>query len=142
MATGTDGGLLDNPKPQSVYKHGILDQYVLQFATMTASKLSPNRCLLVDGFAGRGRFDTKEPGSAEYMMLAAQKAKSTTTLDLFLVEKAPADYASLDAFADEYRKRAGIPRVRNGCGLSSLTRSARSMMSSIGLRIFERGMCT
>lgn len=22
MATGTDGGLLDGPKPQSVYKHG------------------------------------------------------------------------------------------------------------------------
>lgn len=105
MATGTDGGLLDNPKPQSVYKHGILDQYVIQFATMTASPLSPKRCLLVDGFAGRGRFDTKQPGSAEYMMLAAQKAKATTTIDLFLVEKAPADYASLDAVADEYRNR-------------------------------------
>lgn len=105
MATGTDGGLLDSPKPQSVYKHGILDQYVIQFATMTASRLTPRRAVVVDGFAGRGRFDTKEPGSAEYMMLAAQKAKTTTTIDLLLVEKAPEEYATLNAVADEYRRR-------------------------------------
>lgn len=105
MATGTDGGLLGSPKPQSVYKHGILDQYVVQFATMTASKPTPKRSVLVDGFAGRGRFDTKVPGSAEHMMLAAQKAKSTTIIDLFLVERASADYASLTSVADEYRNR-------------------------------------
>ena len=117
MATGTDGGLLDSPKPQSVYKHGLLDQYVIQFATMTASKLSPKRSVLVDGFAGRGRFDTKEPGSAEYMMLAAQKAKSKTTIDLLLVEKAPADYTSLDSVADEYRSRGIRVDSYNGeCG--------------------------
>ncbi len=80
MATGTDGGLLETPKPQSVYKHGILEQYVIQCATMTASSLTPKRSVLVDGFAGRGRFDTKEPGSAEYMMLAAQKAKATMAM--------------------------------------------------------------
>lgn len=105
MATGTDGGLLDSPKAQSVYKHGILEQYVIQFATMTASALSPKRSVLVDGFAGRGRFDTKEPGSAEHMMLAAQKAKATTAIDLLLVEKTAASYASLNSVADEYRDR-------------------------------------
>lgn len=117
MATGTDGGLLDSPKPQSVYKHGLLDQYVIQFATMTASKLSPKRSVLVDGFAGRGRFDTNEPGSAEYMMLAAQKAKSQTTIDLFLVERTAADYASLNSVADEYRNRGIHIDTFNGeCG--------------------------
>jgi len=117
LATGTEGGLLDSPKPQSVYKHGLLDQYVIQFATMTASKLNPKRSVLVDGFAGRGRFDTKEPGSAEYMMLAAQKAKSTTTIDLLLVEKAPADYASLESVADEYRTRGiRIDSYNGECG--------------------------
>ncbi|WP_157009133.1 three-Cys-motif partner protein TcmP [Agromyces laixinhei] len=117
MATGTDGGLLDSPKPQSVYKHGILDQYVIQFAMMTASKLTPKRSVLVDGFAGRGRFDSKEPGSAEYMMLAAQKAKSNTTIDLLLVEKAPAEYSSLNAVADEYRNRGiRIDSYNGECG--------------------------
>lgn len=103
MPTGTDAGLLDSPKPQSVYKHGILDQYVIRFATMTANKLTPKRSVLFDGFAGRGRFDTGEPGSAEHMMLAAQKAKKTTRIDLLLVEKAREDYQSLDAVADQYR---------------------------------------
>lgn len=105
MPTGTDAGLLDSPKPQSVYKHGILEQYVIQYATMTASKLTPKRCVLFDGFAGRGRFDTKEPGSAEHMMLAAQKAKVKTTIDLLLVEKAREDFETLDKVADEYRGR-------------------------------------
>lgn len=75
MPTGTDGGLLDSPKPQSVYKHGILEQYVIRFATMTACKLNPKRAVLFDGFAGRGRFDTGEAGSAEHMMIAAQKGQ-------------------------------------------------------------------
>lgn len=117
MATGTDGGLLDSPKPQSVYKHGILEQYVIQFATMTASALTPKRSVLVDGFAGRGRFDTKEAGSAEYMMLAAQKAKTTTAIDLLLVEMDAADYASLNSVADEYRFRGiRIDSYNGDCG--------------------------
>lgn len=117
MATGTDGGLLDSPKPQSVYKHGILEQYVIRFATMTASLLTPKRSVLFDGFAGRGRFDTKEAGSAEHMMLAAQKVKATTTIDLVLVEKSREDFERLDQVADEYRARGIRINGYNGdCG--------------------------
>lgn len=117
MPTGTDGGLLDSPKPQSVYKHGILEQYVVRFATMTASKLNPKRAVLFDGFAGRGRFDTGEAGSAEHMMIAAQKVKATTQIDLLLVEKARDDYESLDKVADEYRARGITIASHNGdCG--------------------------
>lgn len=117
MATGTDGGLLESPKPQSVYKHGILEQYVIRFATMTASKLSPKRAVLFDGFAGRGRFGTGEAGSAEHMMIAAQKVKASTTIDLLLVEKASADYASLETVATEYRTRGiRIDSYNGDCG--------------------------
>lgn len=117
MATGTDAGLLTSPKPQSVYKHGILEQYVIRFATMTASRLNPKRAVLFDGFAGRGRFDTGEPGSAEHMMLAAQKVKESTTIDLLLVEQAAKDYESLNTVADEYRARGIRIATRNGdCG--------------------------
>lgn len=117
MATGTDAGLLESPRPQSVYKHAILEQYVVRFATMTASKLNPKRAVLFDGFAGRGRFDTGEAGSAEHMMLAAQKVKATTQIDLLLIEKNPDDYASLDAVADEYRARGIHIDSHNGeCG--------------------------
>lgn len=117
MATGTEAGLLESPRPQSVYKHAILEQYVVRFATMTASKLNPKRAVLFDGFAGRGRFDTGEAGSAEHMMLAAQKVKATTQIDLLLIEKNPDDYASLDAVADEYRARGIHINSHNGeCG--------------------------
>ena len=117
MATGTEAGLLESPKPQSVYKHGILEQYVIRFATMTASKLRPKRAVLFDGFAGRGRFNTGEAGSAERMMIAAQKAKNSTTIDLFLVERNREDFVSLEGVADEYRNRGVHVDSRNGdCG--------------------------
>lgn len=117
MPTGTDAGLLESPRPQSVYKHAILEQYVIRFATMTASRLTPKRSVLFDGFAGRGRFDTGEAGSAEHMMLASQKVKATTQIDLLLVEKNPRDYESLNAVADEYRARGIRIDSHNGdCG--------------------------
>lgn len=117
MATGTDAGLLDSPRPQSVYKHGILEQYVIRFATMTASRLTPKRAVLFDGFAGRGRFDTGQAGSAEHMMLAAQKVKATTRIDLLLVEKARDDFESLNKVADEYRARGiSIDSHHGDCG--------------------------
>lgn len=105
MSTGTDAGLLDRPKAQSVYKHGIIEHYVIRYAAMTASKLDPKRCVLFDGFAGRGRFETGEPGSAEHMMIAAQTIKASTQVDLLLVEKDHDSYLALNAVADEYRER-------------------------------------
>jgi three-Cys-motif partner protein len=117
MATGTSAGLLDEAQPQSVFKHAILDQYLIRFAIMTASKLSPRRAVLVDGFAGRGRHADGTPASSEYMMLAAQKAKATTQVDLFLVEKSRSDYRRLSAVADEYRGRGLNVFTRQGeCG--------------------------
>jgi three-Cys-motif partner protein len=51
------------------------------------------------------------------MMLAAQKVKATTKIDLLLVEKQPDDYASLDAVADEYRARGiRIDSYNGDCG--------------------------
>jgi three-Cys-motif partner protein len=114
MATGTDAGLLDGPKPQSVYKHGILEQYGIRYATMTASKLTPKRSVLFDGFAGRGRFDAGKPASAEHMMLAAQKMKASTQIDIFLVEKKKSDFTKLDGVADEYRARGINIETRHG----------------------------
>lgn len=117
MATGTDAGLLNDPQPQSVYKHAILDQHAIRYATMTASKLHPKRAVLFDGFAGRGRFDSGSAASGEYMMLAAQKVKATTKIDIFLVEQKKADYLRLDQVADEYRARGIDIRTRHGeCG--------------------------
>ncbi|MFC7502406.1 three-Cys-motif partner protein TcmP [Nocardioides sp. GCM10030258] len=114
MSKGTDAGLLDQPKPQSVYKHGILEQYAIRFATMTASKLVPKRSVLFDGFAGRGRFDGGSAASAEHMMIGAQKVKNQTQIDIFLVEQNHADWEKLDGVADEYRARGIKIETRHG----------------------------
>lgn len=94
-------------QPQSVFKHAILDPYLIRLAVMTASKLSPKRAVLADGFPGRGRHDDGSPASSESMMLAAQKAKATRQVDLFLVEKSLADYRKVDEVANEYRGPPG-----------------------------------
>lgn len=50
-------------------------------------------------------------------MLAAQKARATTQVDLFLVEKSLADYRRLDEVASEYRARGANVETRHGdCG--------------------------
>lgn len=116
MAIGTGAGLLDEAQPRSVFKHAILEQYLIRFATMTASKLSPRRAVLVDGFAGRGRHDDGSAASSEFMMLAAQKAKATTQVDLFLIEKSRADYLKLDEVAKEYRSRVDVQTRHGDCG--------------------------
>jgi three-Cys-motif partner protein len=118
MAIGTKAGLLREARPRSVYKHAILDQYMIRFATMTASHLTPRRCVLVDGFAGRGKHADGSAASAVHMMLAAQKAKSRTQIDVFLVEESKRDFEALDAVADEYRQRGLTIETRLGdCGV-------------------------
>lgn len=117
MAAGTGAGLLDRPKPQSTFKHALIDQYLIRFATMTASKLNPKRAVLLDGFAGRGRFDDGRAASAEYLMLAAQKVKAATKVDIFLVEQKLQDYKRLNEVAGEYRDRGLTIETRRGdCG--------------------------
>jgi len=58
MAKGTSSGLLDEQRAQSVFKHGILSGYVMPFAEMTGSKAPDRRVVVLDGFAGRGRYPT------------------------------------------------------------------------------------
>lgn len=117
MARGTSAGLLDAPAPQSIYKNAILDQYVIRYATMTASKLTPRRAVLFDGFAGGGRYSDGKAGSAEHMMLAAQKARQHTQIDIFVVEQSKALFDRLDGVADEYRSRGIAVESRHGdCG--------------------------
>lgn len=117
MAKGTSSGLLDMAGPQSVYKHELLNQYLIQFATMTSKPLKPRRSTLVDAFAGRGRHLDETPASAEQMMKAAEKAathKDPTAISIFLVEQARKDFEVLDQVADEYRDRGVDVETRHG----------------------------
>lgn len=104
MAVGTTGGLLGAPKPTSVFKHEILRQYSSAFLAKVASGSPDHRVMVIDGFAGRGRFDNGSPGSAELFMRAAATLSGVkTSIRLFEMNKS--DAAKLSEVCTEYAAR-------------------------------------
>lgn len=114
MSKGTSSGLLDEVQTQSLFKHAILDSYIIRFAIMPASKIPSKRALLLDGFAGRGRYPDGTPASGEHMLLAAQRAKNSARVEVILIEQDRTDYDHLVRVTDEYRQR-GVD-VKTHCG--------------------------
>lgn len=104
MSTGTTGGLLDSPKATSVFKHEILRQYVTPFLAKVASRSTDHRATLLDGFAGRGRFDNGDPGSAE-LFLRAVSGRPGINAHVRLFEKDKTSAARLSEVAAEYAAR-------------------------------------
>ncbi|SHZ66849.1 Uncharacterised protein [Mycobacteroides abscessus subsp. abscessus] len=107
MAKGTSAGLLDEARSQSVFKHAILQSYLPRFAAMTGKWAQGNRVVLLDGFAGRGRYPDGKPASGEQMLLAARKIQRTTHVEVMLVEREHKDFLTLSDVAAEY-SRLGI----------------------------------
>lgn len=101
MAVGTSAGLLDSPRATSVFKHEILRQYTTPFLAKVASGSPGGRVMVIDGFAGRGRFDDGAPGSAELFMGAASRLTNAKT-SVRLFEKNRSDAVRLGEVAAEY----------------------------------------
>ncbi|MDG4821782.1 three-Cys-motif partner protein TcmP [Asanoa sp. WMMD1127] len=106
MAKGTSSGLLDEHRAQSIFKHTILATYVMPFAEMTGSRAPNRRVVVLDGFAGRGRYPDGSPGSAELILKASANARRAV-IESILVEKKPSDFALLAEVVGEYRA-AGV----------------------------------
>ncbi len=104
MAKGTSSGLLDERRAQSVFKHKILGMYILPFATMTGSKATDRRVVVLDGFAGRGRYPDGSPASAELILRTSLNA-TQVVIESVLVEKKRSDFTQLDALVERYRAR-------------------------------------
>lgn len=113
VATGTSGGLLDEQRAQSVFKHKILSTYVLPFAEMTGSKAERRRVVVFDGFAGRGRYPDGTPASAELVLQTSMRAPQAVIESIF-VEKNRADFQVLSAVVDEYRKKGVTTDAHRG----------------------------
>lgn len=114
MSKGTSSGLLDEARAQSVFKHAILDSYIIRFAIMTVSKLQNKRVVLVDGFAGRGRYPDRKPASGEHLLIAAQKSKNSAQVEVVLVEKEHKDFEQLANVTAEYQARGVIAEALPG----------------------------
>src|SRR6266496_413896 len=103
MATGTSAGLLDSSdRAQSVFKHAIIRPYMVPFLAMTGSTSQDRRVVVMDGFAGRGRYPDGAPASAELIMQAVRRLQGSRTVAMFFVEDDQDRYRELDVVVREY----------------------------------------
>jgi three-Cys-motif partner protein len=104
LATGTAGGLLDDSDghAQSVFKHEILRQYMPPFISMLGSASHDRRVVVLDGYAGRGRYDDDKPASAELILQAIQSLSASRRPTAFFVERKSKDYGRLARVVAEY----------------------------------------
>jgi three-Cys-motif partner protein len=116
VATGTSGGLLKNSDShaQSVFKHEILRQYMPPFVAMLGSSSPGKRVVVLDGFAGRGRYLDGAPASAELILQAMEGLRRSREVSAFFVEKDEADYQVLSAVVGEYVARGLSARTLPG----------------------------
>src|SRR4051812_35311144 len=104
MATGAGDRYWDERTLPSVFKHTLLDKYVPQFAGMTGSRSAGHRVVFLDGYAGRGRYASGEPASAERILMMAQSQQASVGLawTCFFVEQDAESAAALAAVVDQY----------------------------------------
>lgn len=120
MSTGTSAGLLDSARAQSVFKHQILESYLPPFVRMTGSQRQSrsgsgqgNRIVLLDGYAGRGRYPDGAMASGERMLLAAQKARPLS-VEVVLVERNRLVFQALRSVTEEYCARGVVAEAQCG----------------------------
>ena len=78
MAIGaTDEYWQQNALP-GIYKHALLRRYIPVFGGKTGSRAA--KVVVLDGYAGRGRFSNGEAGSAELIMQTAENQASRRIL--------------------------------------------------------------
>lgn len=97
--------MLDEVRSQSVFKHAILNSYIIPFVTMTTQWVTSKRAVLLDGFAGRGRYPNGKPASGEHLLLAALKTKNRARVEVVLVEQERPQYEQLALVTEEYRSK-------------------------------------
>ncbi len=104
MPRGADDRYWEGPGLPSVFKHTLLQKYMPQFAGMTGSRAQTKRVVVLDGFAGRGRYKDGRPASAERILKIAQDQSANGTLSwtCFFVEREHEDAAQLVKVVGQY----------------------------------------
>ncbi|MBQ0867406.1 three-Cys-motif partner protein TcmP [Streptomyces sp. RK75] len=113
MSTGTSGAYWTAQALPSVLKHSLLGRYIPQFGGMTGSR--DGRVVYLDGYAGEGRYESGEPGSAEIAMRVATQHRSRgLRWTCFFTEKEAKSHARLEEVAAIYRRQGVDARVHHG----------------------------
>jgi hypothetical protein len=79
-----DNEFFGEKRAAAVLKHGLLSRYVPIFATKVGSQSKDSRVVVLDGYAGEGRYDGS-PGSPIVMMQTAQKMADKRRIELHFV---------------------------------------------------------
>lgn len=86
----------------AVLKHAILSGYLVPFAAKVGSSSPDGRVVVVDGYAGAGRYEDGTPGSPALIAAAAQgQALQKRRVECFFVEKDRAHYERLRVVLEE-----------------------------------------
>ncbi|QJY44812.1 three-Cys-motif partner protein TcmP [Pseudonocardia broussonetiae] len=86
----------------AVLKHAILAKYVVPFASKTGSTSTGKRVVIVDGYAGAGRYEDGSPGSPALIAEAARSpALSGRIVECHFVEQDAATYRGLREVLEE-----------------------------------------
>lgn len=100
MPKSNDDEFFDTCEDWSRRKHLILEHY-LPPATAKLRRVSPDRrVIILDGFAGRGRYEDGTPGSPVHMGQLADKVRSwkdPVDLRILNIEADPDNHAELEA---------------------------------------------
>jgi three-Cys-motif partner protein len=87
-------------KAAAVLKHEILKGYVPPFVGKTGSRSPGNRVVIMDGFAGAGRYSDGGAGSPAIFAEAARQTPSRN-LECYFVEKDAGNYQALRAMLEQ-----------------------------------------
>ncbi|MET9913563.1 three-Cys-motif partner protein TcmP [Streptomyces sp. NPDC006476] len=114
MSTGTSKAYWAERALPSVFKHNLLGRYIPQFGGMTGSR--DKQVVYLDGYAGEGRYENGDSGSAEIAMKVASKHRSQHQLHwtCFFTEADAKSVAKLEQVADIYRRQGVDARVHHG----------------------------
>jgi three-Cys-motif partner protein len=87
-------------KAPAVLKHGILRRYVRPFAVKTGSRTKDNRVVIVDAYAGAGRYEDGQPGSPEHI-LKELAGVTNRSIRCYFVEANDDTYSKLAGLLDD-----------------------------------------
>lgn len=115
MSSGTGGNYWQGKALPSVFKHELLRRYIPPFGGMTSTQSQDRRVVYLDGYAGEGRYESGEPGSAEIALRVASYYRSRGLhLSCFFVEQQAKSFDRLQQVLRGYTARGVDARAHRG----------------------------
>lgn len=115
MSSSTANGYWQGKALPSVFKHELLRRYIPPFGGMTGTQAQDRRVIYLDGYAGEGRYENGDPGSAEIALRVASYYRTRgLRLACYFVEQQPKSFERLQQVLGGYTARGVDARAHRG----------------------------